>query len=203
MAGADRPKDRAELPNKPLMRRVKANACRLLQGMAPGNFCGTGRYKPLTPRCCGRIPRAAVIASGETRRAEPSRSVRYTNGVSIRWLGFLFPNFLRRWPLARQSAMSARRTSYPPCYSTNERGSHNRRSPDAADSTRAASVARSARRLERQHLRSRESHPQGWSKQRKDRLDPVRAVSSAARRLVNATFGGAAATALPTKGINQ
>lgn len=25
MAGADRPKDRVELPNKPLMRRVKAN----------------------------------------------------------------------------------------------------------------------------------------------------------------------------------
>lgn len=130
MAGADRPKDWAELPNKPLMRRVKANVCRLLQGMAPGNF-------------------------------------------------------FSRWPLAGLSAMCARRKSYAPCYRTNERGFDNRRSLDGADSMPGACVPGSPRQPERRPMRSRGSHPPGWSKQHKDRLDPVRAVSKAARRLVN------------------
>lgn len=89
-------------------------------------------------------------------------------------------------PRAGLSAVRARSVSCRPFDNTSERGLHNRRSPDAADSIRAACVARSARRLERQLLRSRGSHPRGWSKQHKDRLGPVRTVSSAARRLVNA-----------------
>lgn len=41
MADADRPKDWAESPNKPLMRKVTGNETRLLDGMAPVNFRDT------------------------------------------------------------------------------------------------------------------------------------------------------------------
>lgn len=61
-ADADRPKDRAESPNKPLMRRVKADECRLLEGMAPMN-----------------LPAVIAILEG-TEACAPNRAERIPNG---------------------------------------------------------------------------------------------------------------------------
>lgn len=91
-----------------------------------------------------------------------------------------------RWPLARLSARRARRVSCPANRRTNERALHNRRSADGTHSTSAPSGAGFPRQPERRRKRSRQDHPQGWFRQHKDRLNPVRAVSTAARFVVNA-----------------
>lgn len=88
--------------------------------------------------------------------------------------------FLCRWPLAEQSAPGARRVScllIPEC---NERGLQNRRSLVAADSIPAPCGVGSARTV-----CSRSALPLGRLRQQKDRLNPVRAVSAAARATVN------------------
>ncbi len=90
-----------------------------------------------------------------------------------------------RWPLARLSARRARWVSCPTIRRTIERGLHNRRSADGTHSTPAACVAGFPRQPERRRERSRTDHPQGWFRQPNNRLNPVRAVSTAARSVVN------------------
>lgn len=97
-------------------------------------------------------------------------------------------NFLSRWPLAVQSATRARWVSCPTIRCTNEPGLHNRGSRDETDLTRVPSGTRFSRQPERRRTRSQLDHPPGRFRQRKDRLNPVRAVSIAARSVVNAAI---------------
>ena len=81
------------------------------------------------------------------------------------------------------SATRARRVTCRPFAGTNERGQNNRRSPDEADSTPAASAAGSSRQPERRRAGSRVSHRRGWFRQRNNRLNPVGAVSRPGQRV--------------------